>query len=208
MIVNIDDVTYKLDDVNYFSEGTSKDKIVIGITNTLNMSHYNGWTKRFNGKYKNTAMFTIKLDGKIYQHFSPNYFSNYMGDSDLIERTITIVLENEGWLNKDLSSKNKYINYVGHIYNRTDSVIEKNWRGQKYWAPFTKEQINATVKLTSKLCEQFNIPVKAMSHNTNLVNPCSFKGVLYRSNFNKFYTDITPAWNCKEFKNKLEKNEK
>mgnify|MGYP000364457399 CR=1 FL=1 len=55
---------------------------------------------------------------------------------------ITIVLENEGWLNKDLVSKNKYINYVGHIYNRTDSVIEKNWRGQKYWAPFTKEQIN------------------------------------------------------------------
>lgn len=208
MLINIDDVTYKLDDKNYFSEGTSKDKIVIGITNTLNMSHYNGWTKRFNGKYKNTAMFTIKLDGKIYQHFSPNYFSNYMGDSDLIERTITIVLENEGWLNKDLSSKNKYINYVGHIYNRTDSVIEKNWRGQKYWAPFTKEQINATVKLTSKLCEQFNIPVKAMSHNTNLVNPFSFKGVLYRSNFNKFYTDITPAWNCKEFKNKLEKHEK
>ena len=126
----------------------------------------------------------------------------------LPEKTITILLENEGWLNKDLTSKNKYINYVGHIYNRTDSVIEKKWRGQKYWAPFTKEQINATVNLTSKLCEQFNIPIKAVSHNTNLTNPYSFKGILYRSNFNKFYTDITPAWDCKEFKNKLEKNEK
>ena len=131
-----------------------------------------------------------------------------MGKINLMENTITILLENEGWLNKDLTGKNKYINYVGHIYNRKDSIIEKNWRGQKYWAPFTKEQINATVNLTSELCKRFNIPVKAISHNTNIDNANTYKGILYRSNFNKFYTDITPAWDCKDFKTKIERYEK
>ena len=92
-MINIDDTTYSLSENNYIPEGTSKDKIVIGITNTLNMTHYKGWTKRFNGNYKNTAMFTVKLDGKIYQHFSPNYFSNYMGENNLTEKTITILLD-------------------------------------------------------------------------------------------------------------------
>ena len=206
--MKIDSVTYKLSEDNYVNQGTKKDKIVIGITNTTKMTHYNGWTKRFNGKYNKTAMFTVTTEGIVYEHFSPNFFSNYMGNSNLTESTITIVLENEGWLNKDLVTKNKYINYVGHIYNRNESVVEKNWRGQKYWAPFTEEQINATIKLTSKLCDKFNIPVKAIAHNTNIDNANNYKGVLYRSNFNKYYTDITPAWNCKNFKNKLEKNEK
>lgn len=205
MTINIDDTTYKLDEKNYFSEGTTKDKIILGITNSLNMSHYNGWTKRFNGNYKNTAMFTIKLDGKIYQHFSPNYFSNYMGDSNLIERTITIVLENEGWLNKDLVSKNKYINYVGHIYNRKDSVIEKRWRGQTYWAPFTNKQVTSMVELIVELCENFDIQMEVVSHNTNFDNAYDFNGILYRSNFEQHYTDISPAWDCRGFKDKLDK---
>tara|TARA_Y100001937_G_scaffold128242_1_gene203513 strand:+ start:1114 stop:1734 length:621 start_codon:yes stop_codon:yes gene_type:complete len=206
--MKIDSVTYKLSENNYTNQGTKKDKIVIGITNTTKMAHYKGWTKRFNGKYKKTAMFTIGIDGRIYEHFSPNFFSNYMGSSKLTESTITILLENEGWLNKDLTSKNKYINYVGHIYNRKETVIEKNWRGQKYWAPFTEEQISSAIKLTSELCDKFNIPVKVISHNTNIDNADNYKGVLYRSNFNKHYTDITPAWNCKYFKNKLENDEK
>ena len=206
--MEIDNTTYKLSEDNYTPEGTKKDKIVIGITNTTKMNHYKGWISRFNGKYKKTAMFTITHNGIIHEHFSPNFFSDYMGKINLMENTITILLENEGWLNKDLTGKNKYINYVGHIYNRKDSIIEKNWRGQKYWAPFTKEQINATVILTSELCKRFNIPVKAISHNTNIDNANTYKGILYRSNFNKFYTDITPAWDCKDFKTKIERYEK
>ena len=54
----------------------------------------------------------------------------------------------------------------------------------------------------------YNIPVKAISHNTNIDNANTYKGILYRSNFNKFYTDITPAWDCKDFKTKIERYEK
>tara|TARA_R110000796_G_scaffold106087_4_gene216416 strand:+ start:15658 stop:16284 length:627 start_codon:yes stop_codon:yes gene_type:complete len=206
MVIN--SKSYKLTEDNYTSQGTKKNKIVIGVTYSNNMSHYTGWVNRNNGKYTRTAMFTVAINGEIYQHFSPNYFSNFMLKPELDESSITILLENEGWLIKDLSNENKYINYVGHIYNRKDSVFEKKWRSQMYWAPFTDKQVDSTIKLVAELCKNFNIPTDVVSHNTNLDNAHKFNGVLYRSNFEKYYTDITPAWDCKYFKNKLEKNEK
>jgi len=203
--MNIDSITYKLSKENYTSQGTDKNKIIIGATFSRNMRHFTGWTKRSNGKYDKTAMFTITLEGEVYQHFSPNYFSNLMSNQELDESSITILLENEGWLTKDLNDENKYIDYVGHIYNRRDSVIEKSWRNQKYWAPFTAKQVNATVELVTELCENFDIPLEVVSHNTNFDEAYEFNGILYRSNFEKYYTDISPAWDCKNFKDKIDK---
>tara|TARA_R100000908_G_scaffold23482_1_gene9511 strand:+ start:19503 stop:20129 length:627 start_codon:yes stop_codon:yes gene_type:complete len=204
MIINTK--RYKLTKKNYIPQGTKKNKIVIGVTYSNNMSHYTGWSNRNNGAYTRTAMFTVSMDGKVYEHFSPNYFSDFMLKPDLNESSITILLENEGWLIKDLTNENKYINYVGHIYNRKDSVINKRWRNQTYWAPFTDKQVDSTIKLVAELCKNFNIPMNVVSHNTNLDDAQNFNGVLYRSNFEKYYTDITPAWDFKYFKNKLEKN--
>lgn len=201
----IDTKSYKLTKGNYTPQGTKKNKIVIGATYSTKMSHYTGWSNRNNGKYTKTAMFTVRMDGTVYQHFSPNYFSDFMLKPDLNESSITILLENEGWLVKDLSNKNKYINYIGHIYNRKDSVIEKRWRSQTYWAPFTDKQVESTIELVVELCENFNIPMDVVSHNTNFDDAQDFNGILYRSNFEKYYTDITPAWDCKAFKDKLEK---
>lgn len=201
----IDTKSYKLNEDNYISQGTKKDKIILGATYSTDMKHYKGWLKRLNGNYTRTAMFTVAINGKIYQHFSPNYFSDFMVEPDLNESAITIVLENEGWLIKDLSDENKYINYVGHIYNRKDSVIEKRWRNQMYWAPFTNEQVESTTNLIVELCENYKIPIEAVPHNTNFDGAYNYNGILYRSNFEKHYTDITPAWDCRDLKDKLEK---
>lgn len=205
--MDIDSTTYKLSDKNYIHQGTKKNKIIIGSTYSTEMKHYIGWKKRLNGGYVNTAMFTITLDGKIYQHFSPNYYSNFMLDPMLVESSVTILLENEGWLIKDLNDENRYINYVGHIYNREDSIIEKSWRNQKYWAPFSNKQMEATLDLVTELCVEFEIPLNVVSHNTNFDEAYDFNGVLYRSNFERYYTDISPAWDCQTFKDKIEKKE-
>lgn len=202
--LNIDDKTYKLSDDKYIKEGTSKKRIVIGNTFSTNMRHCIGWNKRWNGKYTRTAMFTIDINGNIYQHFSPNYFSNFLDNSTLNETTISIILENEGWLIKDLVEENTYLNYIGHIYKREDSVVEKRWRNHTFWAPYSKQQKESTYKLVKELCLEFDIPLKAISHNTNFDTVEEFEGVLYKSNFEKYYTDVSPAWDCLEMKNKIE----
>ena len=100
----IDKETYYLTTNNYIFEETDKDKIVIGNTFSTNMNHYIGWSTRYNGKYKKTANYTVRLDGSIYEHFNPKYHSNFTDYISLDKTIISIVLENEGWLIKDLNN--------------------------------------------------------------------------------------------------------
>lgn len=200
--INKDD--YKVSDDNFYNQATSKNRIIIGNTNSVGMTHYIGWGLRLGGKYKKTAMFTIRLDGEIIQHFKPNYFSSFIGDSKIDETSISILLENEGWLELINEDKKEYINTVGHIYKREGSVFEKRWRGKTHWAPYTKEQLESTHKLVRALCIDFDIPTKAISHNTNFDNAKNYNGLLYRSNFDRYHTDVNPNWDCEGIKNKLE----
>jgi len=203
MIV-VDD-TYRLTKKNYHDKPHDKHQIVIGSTLSDNMNHYNGWKTRYGGTYKRTAPFTISMSGTIHQHYSPELYSDFFGIADLDEHVIPILIENEGWLTKDIIN-NGYINYVGNIYNRRESVYEKQWRGQKYWAPYTKEQIDSTIVLCKYLCGMFDILVSVVSHNTKFEGVYEYNGVVYKSNYNKYYSDLSPAWEYGEFKNKLELN--
>lgn len=198
-------MNFKLPEKNYIPIESSKKRIVIGNSFSVNMNHYIGWVTRLNGNFKRTANYTIELNGNVHEHFSPKYYSNYLNDNKLDNTIISIVLENEGWLNKDLFNENKYINYVGHIYNR-EEVVEKRWRNFKFWAPYTYEQMESLTKLVKQLCNDFNIPLNVVSHNTGFKDANKYEGVLYRSNFEKYYTDISPTWDFTMFKNKIEIN--
>jgi hypothetical protein len=204
MTLKIDKEKYKLSEDNYIKEGTVKKRIVLGNTYSTDMRHCIGWNKRWSGKYTKTAMFTIDINGNLFEHFSPNYYSNFMDKVEVNESTISILIENEGWLTKDLIDENKYLNYIGHIYNRKDSIVEKRWRNHTFWAPYSQKQKDAAYKLVKQLCIEFNIPLKAIAHNTSFDTVEEYEGVLYKSNFEKYYSDISPAWDCLEMKNKIE----
>lgn len=196
--------SYRLREKNFNKEATNKDRIIIGNTNTLDMNHVKGWRLRFGGSYKKTSMFTVRLDGTIHEHFSPNYYSEFSENRIINESSITILLENEGWLEFNNDEENEYINSMGYIYNREGSVFNKRWRNKTYWAPYSKEQLESVYKLCERLCKEFNIPLKAISHNTNIEEPKKYYGVLYKSNFNKYHTDVNPNWDCEWIKSKIE----
>jgi len=196
---------YRLSSKNYINEETEKTRIVIGNTFSVNMNHYIGWTKRLNGEFKRTANYTITIDGEIHEHFLPKYYSNYLNDKNLNKSSIVILLENEGWLVKDLFDENRYNTYIGHIYNGND-VIEKRWRNYKYWSSYSEAQMESLSKIVKKLCNDFNIPLKVVSHNTNFDGIEKYSGITYRSNFEKFYTDINPTWDFTKFKDNIELN--
>jgi hypothetical protein len=202
--MKIDDKTYSLSEKNYLKEESIKKQIIIGHTGIDKMRHFKKWSTRLNGKYQKTAQFTIDINGNIYQHFDPIYSSNILENIELDKKSIVILLENDGWLIKD-SEKNQYINWIGNIYNRPDDVFEKRWRGYLYWAPYNKKQVESTIFLTKKLCDEFYIPKSVISHNTKIENFDQFDGVLYRSNINKNYTDLNPSWNFETFKTNIEK---
>lgn len=196
--------TYPLSEKNFIKVKSIKKRILIGNTFSSDMNHYVGWLNRYNGKYKKTAMFTISFDGKIHQHFEPTYNSAIIGNLTFDESTISILIENEGWLTKDLNEENKYITHVGNIYNRTQEVFEKKWRRNKYWSPYTQQQHDSLIYLIDKLCDEFKIPKNVIPHNTKINNGYSHVGIMYKGNLDIHFTDLNPSWNFIEIKDKLE----
>lgn len=203
MISVIDDEKYKLLPSNYLEVESIKKQIVIGHTFNHDMKHFKGWTHRHNGKYLKTAAFTIDAAGFIYQHFDPKYQSKYFNDLELNKESIVILLENDGWLIKD-NEKNEYITWIGDIYKHPNNVIEKKWRGHDYWSPYNQEQMESAKELVTMLCGEFFIPLTSIIHNTKVDKFSGYEGVIYRSNLDRHYTDLSPAWNCEAFKNNLE----
>ena len=199
----IDDESYQLDEKNYIPIECIKKQIVIGHTNNNEMKHVVGWKKRHNGRYNKTAAFTIDAAGFIYKHFDPKFKSEFFDSEDLNNKSIVILLENYGWLSKD-EEKKQYITWLGDIYNKQIEVTDKRWRNNRYWDSYTVEQTDSCMWLISKLCEEFEIPKKVISHNTKIENIFEYSGVLYRSNLDKNYTDLNPSWVFDIFKEKLE----
>lgn len=192
-----------LDSKNFHKAHHMKKQIIIGNTYSNGLNHVVGWKNRFNGNYKTTAPITILRNGDIHHHYDPKYYSEFMGIKHIDKYSIPIVLENLGWLTKDLQN-DKYLTWIGDIYNGEDEVIEKRWRNHKYWTSYTDEQLNSLVETCKKLCIDFEIPLKTMTHNTYVSSVENVEGIIYKGNFSKYYTDVNPTFEFDKFKNKLE----
>lgn len=201
--MTINNEKHKLTNKNFTKEKSVKKQIILGNTFNHDMRHVIGWEKRNNGFYNKTAAFSIDAAGLIYEHFNPQYHSNYFNQKKLDTESIIILLDNDGWLSKD-EEKNKFITWIGDIYNKPNEVFEKRWRNYKYWAPYTTEQFESAIDLVKKLCVDFDIPNTVIGHNTKIDNVNDYSGVLYKSNLDKNYTDLSPAWDFEAFKNKIE----
>ncbi len=201
----LDSETYILSEDNYYKTKNKKTQIVIGHTFSNDMSFFNGWKNRLNGKFKKTSPFTIDTNGNVYNHYSPKHHSDFIGFDPYDLKSIPILLVNEGWLIKDVIN-NQYIDWIGNIYDREDKVVERRWRSHTYWAPYTEKQIKSLVTLVDYLCDEFDIEKKVVEHNTQVYDIDKFEGVVFKSNYNKNTTDLSPAWNYNVFK-QLTENE-
>ena len=199
----IDDIKYLLDKKNYYDTEFEKRQIVLANTFSEKDKHITGWKLRMGGEYKKTSPFTIFRNGEIFKHYDPSKYSDFLGSKSIDKKVIVILLENQGWLEKDLI-ENSYFNWVGNIYKRKKSVYEKRWRGFAYWDSYTSKKIESTLKLVNHLCEIHNIPKKCVGHNTFIDGIEYFEGVVYRSNYYKESTDLNPSWDFKKFKELIE----
>lgn len=200
----IDDETYLLDKNKYYLKIFDKKQIVIGHTFGDNMNHYIGWKNRYNGKYKKNAAFTIDTDGSIYQHFDPKYYSNFLNIQDVDKYIIGIVLVNKGWLMRNIQT-NEFFDFLSRPV-KGDNVVNKRWRNHSYWAPYSNKQIESLIELCGYLSEKFGIKLQTLGHNTMINDIFEYEGVVFRSNYMKEFTDLSPAFDFIDFKNKLEKN--
>lgn len=196
----IDSKTYKLTEKNYHKEIYDKTQIIVGHTYQKGMLHYAGWIYRLNGNNKKSATFTITKEGKIYQHYDPIYYSNFINNQQ-DKASISIVLENLGWLRKD-SMIDRYVDWLGNNYKKNnEEVLNKRWRNYTYWDKYTGEQMSSLTELLSKLCQDYNIPKDFVGHNVFDDSIDLFKGITFRSNYYQESTDVSPAFDMEVLKN-------
>ena len=190
---------------NYHPHIHKKKQIVLGNTLSLGMGHFGLWKNKMNGNFKGTAAYTVRLDGTVYEHYDPKYYSETIKIDDNDKYIIPIVLENEGWLTKDYKN-DKYLTWCGDIYNR-DTPLEVKWRSNRIWATYSDEQLESLVELCNGLIDEFKINRLVCDHNTKIMDISELEGIYYRSNYSSYYSDVSPTFNFKKFKTKIE-NEK
>ena len=195
---------YKLTTDNYYNSGYIKKQIIIGNTYSNDLSYIERWLTRNNGKYKATAPYSILKDGTILKHYEPEHHSDFVGISEIDRYAIPITLQNTGWVIKD-SENDCYIDWLGDIYKEDINIKNIRWRNHAYWEEYTDEQIESLVKLCKFLCLRFDIPLKAMEHNTK-TDVDFFEGITYKSNFSKYFCDVNPTFDFLKFRNNIELN--
>jgi len=179
----------KLKDLD-IKEGKAN-QILLCNTNRNSKDYIKSLEIRDNGNYQKKPNYLIDKKGKIHQlnsiDVSEEYLYEYRKDG-----VIVVCLENRGWLSRR-SSDGLYVDWLGDIYN--NKVFSKKWRNKLFWDKYNDKQIEMTKKLIKEICNKNGIRNEFIGHNVLVDGVENFKGVVTRSNYNEYWTDINPSFN-------------
>jgi hypothetical protein len=202
--ITIDRESYIISDNNYHKEEHKKSLIILGSTNRLDNFYLKRQLKKDNGKSKNWNTYTITRNGIIYEHYNPIYYSEFIGDTIIDKKSVSILLENIGHLYY-IDDNEIYVNDLNESIENNDNIFTKEWRGYKYYEQYSKDQYDATVYLCRSLCLELNINDDSIGHNAFDDNAKNYNGIISRSNLDVNFTDINPSFDFRKFLKDLKK---
>lgn len=200
-MISIDKEKYAVNRENYYKTKHKKKQIILGGSLRSGSNRIKRLQNKRYGKSKEWCTFSINRNGKIFQHYDPVYYTDYMGVKDIDKHSISIVLENMGSVFYDYQTE-KYLNWIFEECNE-ELVYEKNWKGFRYWEAYTEAQFDSTVALCRYLCDKYKIPVDSLGFNVHHMDAKNFQGIVTRSNFSVDYNDLNPSFNFAYFLSEL-----
>jgi N-acetyl-anhydromuramyl-L-alanine amidase AmpD len=183
-----------------FKEGLEKTQIVLTHTSRNLFDYMVSIKFRFGGKPIRLPHYIIGREGKVIKLLDDTSNGSFTNNDRINNKGIVISLENLGWLEKE-PLKPHHINWIGNIYK--EKVIDRKWRDYFFWEPYTDIQLEKTAELCKEISKKCNIKLNCVGHNTKVKGVESFLGILTRSNFDEFATDISPAFDFEKFNNLL-----
>lgn len=185
---------------NNLRKGEKKTQIVLTHTGRNIIDYKVSLKLRFNGIPNKLPHYLISRDGKVIQILQDEINGNFTQNDKVNSKSIIICLENLGWLEKE-PLKQHHINWIGNIYK--EKVFDRKWRDYFFWQPYTEIQYTKTAELCRNLFEKHNIKPICIGHNTKVKGVESYLGIITRSNFDEFATDLSPAFDFEKFNNFL-----
>lgn len=199
--MEIDKKTYKTNQNNHYQTKYKKKQIILAGSLRANNYHIIHLQNKKQNNHKLWNNFTVSRDGKIFQHFDPIYYSDFMDNKEIDKHSISVVLENMGMVFFDFES-NKYLNWI-HEECEEHLIYEQNWKNARYWEKYTDKQLDSTAELCKFLCETYKIPLECIGYNVYHENTIKFEGIVSRSNFDMNYNDLNPSFDFKLFFKKI-----
>jgi N-acetyl-anhydromuramyl-L-alanine amidase AmpD len=226
----INDTKYVLTTDGFESESFEKKAIVLHHTNGWtvkngkpSMNHFHWWTSYWgtsNGRAKVATAFSIDYDGNIYQHFNPTNWAYHLGlgklKNFLDKESIGIELCNEGYMTKEENGRFYWYSGKQAIeYNRPKDepvFVKEGWRDYKWFAPYSKQQIDATEWLVKYLSDKYDIKmniIKDCEYHPEILSG-KFEGIYNHANVRNYPSsspkwDLSPAFPFEDFSKKLQK---
>lgn len=194
-MIDIDNKIYTTK--NFYKSKYDKTQIILAGSLYKKNYHIKRMKYKDGGESKEWCTFSISRDGKIFQHYDPKYYSDFMHDKNIDKKSISIVLENMGMLFYDYES-GSYLNWSHHKCDE-DLVFERKWNGHTYWEKYTNEQHKSLVDLCNYLIDQFVIERDCLGFNVYHENTKNFDGIVTRSNYSQDHTDLNPSFDFKKF---------
>lgn len=194
--MRIDDTTYCIKEINRHKTQIAKTQIILATSLRKDSHHIIRLQHKEYGETKKWNTYTVSRTGEIYQHYDPKFHSDFLGIKDADKKSISIVLENMGCL--FAVPNNKYINWLNESCE-IENIVEKQWFGYNFWEKFTDEQLESTVMLCRRLCDDFAIPKIVIDFHHYNKDIIKFKGIVFRSNYIEECTDINPLFDIPKF---------
>jgi hypothetical protein len=183
-----------------FKVGLEKTQIVLTHTSRTLFDYMVSIKFRFGGKPIRLPHYIIGRDGKVIKLLEDNLNGRFTNNDRVNDKGIVISLENLGWLEKE-PLKPHHINWIGNIYK--EKVVDRKWRDYFFWQPYTDIQLEKTAEICKEISKKCNISLNCVGHNTKVKGVESYLGIITRSNFDEFATDVSPAFNFEKFNNLL-----
>ena len=193
---------YNISENNFYSEIFDKKQIILAGSGRADLNHIIHNNNKLDGKFKGWSTYTIDRDGVIYEHYNPQYYSDFMGDKEIDKKTISIMLANMGWLSYNIYT-DIYYNWTGIEICKNEYVHEREWKQCKDWEQYPVKQVNSTINLCLYLCEKFDIELNTFAGNSQVQYIKEFEGVAMRSNYDRNYFDLNPSFDFKKLYKKI-----
>ena len=193
----------QLESKAYFPEKTAKDMVVLHFTAGANykaaLATFAAAPKQHG--YPISVQYVVAEDGDVYQCFPEACWSYHLGVSGAPaanhrhdKRSIAIEICNVGPLRKRGETQSMYywpMNFHSHYCNpgEVEKYVELTipFRNEKWFATFTKAQIETVPELVAGICERWNIPKvvppAAKRHDFAPAHFRDFKGVTSHVNW-------------------------
>jgi N-acetyl-anhydromuramyl-L-alanine amidase AmpD len=186
---------------NILGKQKKKKQIILTHTSRDAEEYLSMIKNRMNGGFNRIPHFIITKDGSVVQKMNTEAFSYYFDEININRNSVIISLENLGWLEK-VPVKNYYTNWIGNIYN--GKPYEKKWRDYFLWEPYTDQQVKSLAVLCKNIVDEHKIEKKCVGHNTTIKDIERMGGIVSKSNFNKRYTDLSPAFDFEKFTKQIQ----